>query len=72
MQPTPATLRTIQDKYVQKQHFAEAGVPLAEFRQVRCAKCAEGAGRAFDYPYMLKSRTLAYDGRWAAIPWEWV
>ena len=57
VQPTPRTLRIIQDKYRQKQHFAEAGVPLPEFREIKCAKCAEGAGREFGYPYMLKSKT---------------
>eukprot|EP00887_Chlorella_sp_A99_P006268 scaffold3.g6268.t1 len=67
VQPTPATLRIIQDKFVQKQHFAGAGVPLPAFQQVRCRGCAEGAGRAFGYPYMLKSRTLAYDGRGNAV-----
>jgi len=33
------------------------GVPLPEFREIKCSKCAEGAGRAFGYPYMLKSKT---------------
>jgi phosphoribosylaminoimidazole carboxylase len=67
VQPTPNTLRIIQDKYRQKQHFAEAGVPLPEFRQIKCEKCAASAGAAFGYPYMLKSKTLAYDGRGNAV-----
>lgn len=67
VQPTPHTMRVIQDKYRQKQHFREAGVPLPEFREIKCSKCAEGAGRAFGYPYMLKSKTLAYDGRGNAV-----
>ncbi len=32
-------------------------MPLPEFREIKCSKCAEGAGRAFGYPYMLKSKT---------------
>lgn len=67
VQPTPETLRIIQDKYRQKQHFAEAGVPLSEFRQIKCSKCAAGAAQAYGYPYMLKSKTLAYDGRGNAV-----
>lgn len=68
VQPTPSTLRIIQDKYRQKQHFAEAGsIPLPEFRDIKCAKCAEGAGRDFGFPFMLKSKTLAYDGRGNAV-----
>ncbi|KAL4429623.1 hypothetical protein ABPG77_008672 [Micractinium sp. CCAP 211/92] len=67
VQPTPQTMRVIQDKYVQKQHFQAAGVPLPEFREIKCSKCAEGAGRSFGYPYMLKSKKLAYDGRGNAV-----
>jgi phosphoribosylaminoimidazole carboxylase len=63
VQPPPATLRIIQDKFAQKQHFAAAGVPLPEFRDVKCASCAAAAGAAFGYPFMLKSKRLAYDGR---------
>jgi phosphoribosylaminoimidazole carboxylase len=67
IQPMPSTLRTIQDKYRQKQHFKKAGVPLGEFREIKCAKCASAAGNAWGYPYMLKSKTLAYDGRGNAV-----
>ena len=67
VQPMPATLRLIQDKYRQKQHFEEAGVPLPEYREIKCEKCAAGAGAAFGFPYMLKSKTLAYDGRGNAV-----
>ncbi|PSC69680.1 phosphoribosylaminoimidazole chloroplastic [Micractinium conductrix] len=67
VQPTPQTLRIIQDKFVQKQHFQAAGVPLPEYREIKCGKCAEGAGHAFGYPYMLKSKKLAYDGRGNAV-----
>jgi phosphoribosylaminoimidazole carboxylase len=56
VEPTPQTLRTIQDKFRQKQHFEAAGVAVPEFREIKCSKCAEGAGRAFGYPYMLKSK----------------
>lgn len=31
--------------------------------QIKCEGCAKSAGREFGYPYMLKSRKLAYDGR---------
>lgn len=36
----------------------EAGnIPLPEFRNIKCAKCAEGAAKAFGFPFMLKSKT---------------
>ncbi|KAG8742348.1 phosphoribosylaminoimidazole carboxylase ade2 [Ceratobasidium sp. 414] len=64
VQPTPATIRTIQDKYVQKEHLLSHGVRVAE--SVRVESTVEGvhaAGEELGYPLMLKSRTLAYDGR---------
>lgn len=67
VQPTPSTLRIIQDKYRQKQYFKENNVPLPEFMEIKCAKCAASAGNKFGYPFMLKSKTLAYDGRGNAV-----
>lgn len=66
VQPTPGTLRVIQDKFRQKQHFEAAGVPLPEYREIKCAKCATSAGAAFGYPYMLKSKTCVRVGLAAA------
>ncbi len=63
VQPTPATLRLIQDKFAQKRHFAAAGLPVGPFREVSSAADAAAAGAEFGFPFMLKSRTLAYDGR---------
>ena len=38
--PSAVTLRVIQDKFAQKEHFASAGVPVADFcavtSEVRC------------------------------------
>ena len=34
IQPTPATLRTIQDKFVQKQHFQASGVAVTDYMDV--------------------------------------
>lgn len=67
VQPSPETIRVIQDKYSQKEHFAASGVPLPEFMKISCEKCASSAGKLYGYPFMLKSRTLAYDGRGNAV-----
>jgi 5-(carboxyamino)imidazole ribonucleotide synthase len=60
--PDPDTLRTIQDKLVQNDHFAEAGVPLPDYRRVDDAaalrEVVDDWGRV-----MLKARTGGYDGR---------
>ena len=67
VQPSPSTVKVIQDKYLQKEHFAASGVALPEFRKINCEKCATKAAEDFGYPFMLKSRTLAYDGRGNAV-----
>ncbi|KAK9819561.1 hypothetical protein WJX81_003984 [Elliptochloris bilobata] len=67
VEPLPATLRIIQDKLLQKEHFAAAGVPVADFRGVASAVDADEAAADFGFPLMLKSRRLAYDGRGNAV-----
>jgi len=61
--PAPETLRTIQDKLVQKRRLAEAGVPVPEFRAVETADDLRVACEELGYPAMLKARTGGYDGR---------
>ncbi len=63
VEPTPFTIRVIQDKYLQKMHFKQHGVALPDFMKVDSLESAEEAGRVLGYPFMLKSRRLAYDGR---------
>ena len=45
-----------QDKLLQKEHFAAAGVPVADFRGVASAADAHAAAADFGFPLMLKSR----------------
>jgi len=61
--PDPATLRTIQDKLVQNRAFADAGIPIPEFRRVDDAGELRAAGEELGWPVMLKARTGGYDGR---------
>lgn len=67
IEPKPSTIRTIQDKYLQKVHFRQHGVALPDFRKIDDLKSAEEAGHLFGYPLMIKSRRLAYDGRGNAV-----
>lgn len=39
IQPTPSTLRTIQDKFVQKQHFRANGVAVTDYMDVPDQVC---------------------------------
>jgi 5-(carboxyamino)imidazole ribonucleotide synthase len=61
--PHPATLRTIQDKLVQKEHVQAAGVPVPAFRGVDSAAEVRTALEDFGRPVMLKAREGGYDGR---------
>jgi len=62
--PSPSTIKTIQDKLLQKRHFQSHGCPVSEFLEVQpSAESIRGAVEKFGLPLMLKSRTLAYDGR---------
>ena len=57
VEPAPSTIAIIQDKYKQKKHLNAHGVPTVEYRGDKF----EESG--FGYPFMVKSRKMAYDGR---------
>lgn len=65
VQPSWHTIRLIQDKYVQKEHLNRHGIPtarsipLTENTMSSLRECMLELGG----PFMLKSRTEAYDGR---------
>ncbi|KAI0250602.1 Phosphoribosylaminoimidazole carboxylase [Lactifluus subvellereus] len=62
--PDPSTIRIIQDKFRQKEHLLSHSLPVASFLPVE--PTAEGitdAAAHLGLPLMLKSKTLAYDGR---------
>lgn len=62
--PSPETLRIIQDKWRQKEYLKSKALPVAESVSVKSN--VEGVMMAVNklgLPLMLKSRTLAYDGR---------
>ncbi|WP_335999412.1 5-(carboxyamino)imidazole ribonucleotide synthase [Halorientalis halophila] len=61
--PAPETLRTIQDKLVQKKRLGDAGIPVPEFRQVDSVADLEAALDDLGTPAMLKAREGGYDGR---------
>lgn len=65
VEPSWKTLRMIKDKYAQKQYLKEHGVDVAESLDLE-GKGVQGlkeAGSSFGYPFMLKSKTEAYDGK---------
>ncbi|KAJ2655423.1 phosphoribosylaminoimidazole carboxylase ade2 [Coemansia sp. RSA 1200] len=61
--PSSSTVRLIQDKYLQKVYLAEHGVLLPEYTKCDTLDEAKAAGKKFGYPFVLKCRLGAYDGR---------
>lgn len=62
--PSPSTIAVIQDKFLQKLHLRSHGCIVVDFVPVDSTVDAiQECTRTLGLPYMLKSRTLAYDGR---------
>jgi 5-(carboxyamino)imidazole ribonucleotide synthase len=63
MFPSPQTLRTIQDKYTQKEFLRSRGVPVADFVEIGSLEELRKFAKDYGYPSMLKARRDGYDGR---------
>ncbi|MCH7662176.1 MAG: 5-(carboxyamino)imidazole ribonucleotide synthase [Euryarchaeota archaeon] len=63
VQPSPATLRMIQDKLVQKRALQDAGIPVPAFRAVDSPEELRAALDELGTPAMVKAREGGYDGR---------
>lgn len=60
--PSASTLELIQDKFVQKTTFADAGLPVAKYRNIQSKQDLFQFGEEFGYPFVAKSRKMGYDG----------
>jgi 5-(carboxyamino)imidazole ribonucleotide synthase len=63
LHPGARTMALVQDKLVQKETFASAGLPLPRFRRVDAPRDVELAARDFGWPLVLKKRRNGYDGK---------
>jgi len=61
--PSPDTLKKIQDKLVQKTFLSENQLPVPEFVEVISFDDLEQKIKKFGFPSLLKTRRNAYDGR---------
>lgn len=63
--PSPETIELIQDKFLQKQHLIKNEISVTESVSVDSAdvETLQGVGEKLSFPFMLKSKTMAYDGR---------
>lgn len=61
--PTPATMRIVQDKYLQKTALKNAGLAVPEFIDVPDLPALDAAIRLLGLPLVLKKRRNGYDGK---------
>lgn len=65
--PSAKTLGIIKDKYEQKVFLKNNGLPVEDFVVVNNKEDIINAGKKFGYPFLLKARFDAYDGRGNAL-----
>jgi len=61
--PSPETLRIIQDKFLQKSFLLENDIPVPEFIKIEKIDDIKEGLKNFGFPALLKARRDAYDGR---------
>ncbi|MEQ8938798.1 MAG: 5-(carboxyamino)imidazole ribonucleotide synthase, partial [Gammaproteobacteria bacterium] len=61
--PSSRTIGLVQDKLIQKQTLAEAGIPVAPFIAVSCKQDILAAAEELGWPMVLKARRNGYDGK---------
>jgi len=67
VQPSAESVRIIQDKLTQKQHFEKHGVAVPAFMDTPDVAAVGAAAERFGLPLCLKSRCGGYDGRGNAV-----
>ncbi len=61
--PSPETLKIIQDKFLQKSFLLENNIPIPDFVKIEKIEDVKKGLNKFGYPVLLKARRGAYDGR---------
>lgn len=61
--PSPKTIQIIKDKFLQKEFLKKHNISTGQFVKVTTRSDVEEAGRRFGYPFLLKAREDAYDGK---------
>jgi phosphoribosylaminoimidazole carboxylase PurK protein len=63
VEPSPATIKMIQDKLTQKQFLRTSGIPVADFAGIGDRASAEKILQDFGGRMLIKTRRGGYDGR---------
>ena len=65
--PPAEALRNAQDRFLEKSLFERLGIPLARYCPVSTRDELEHAAGILGFPFVLKTRTLGYDGKGQAV-----
>lgn len=65
--PTAKSLQIIQNKFTQKKALRNGNIPVPDFVCINSTDDMIKAGKAFGYPYILKTCTGGYDGKGNAV-----
>lgn len=61
--PSPATFEAIENKWIEKETYAKAGIPVCPYQLINdVAKDVTDFGQKHGWPYLLKSSKGGYDG----------
>jgi len=63
VRPPPVALRAAQDRLDEKQLFHTLDIPTPRFHDVGSRSALDDAASSLDYPFVLKTRRLGYDGK---------
>ena len=61
--PSPQTLKIIQDKFLQKTFLQNNNIPVPDFIKIESIEDVVQGLKKFGYPVLLKARRDAYDGK---------
>lgn len=61
--PAPSVLKTVQDRFLQKEFLRELGIPTAPYQSVSSRTELGLAVNALGLPTVLKTRRMGYDGK---------
>lgn len=62
MYPSPETFKLIENKFIEKETFRKAGIPVCPYALVHSKEDLEAFGKEHGWPYLLKSSKGGYDG----------
>lgn len=60
--PSPDTMKLVQDKFIQKNTFKAAGLPVPDFSEINSVEDLKKFGTEYGYPFVIKARKYGYDG----------